>query len=500
MSSRENVVAVDFLQDKRFLGHPKGMGTTSFMALAQAFGNYGMSAILIYYLYATAAKGGLDFSQANAAQFVSIYGSLSFIAGIVGGYVADRLIGIRKALYINFAVKTLGYLMLAYPGGPVLYFASQCCLLVASMCAGTSLYALAGKLYSKSDGRRDSGFSIMYIMNNVGAVAPVITGTIALLLNYHAGFLFAAGVQCLGLIVYMLTANKVFGTAGLEPDDPAPADKRTGFILRIVAVIVLLVAVIGGLFASGILTPTLFCNSVSAISIFIPMCYLYIIITSKKTSREEARRIGPFIGIFICNCFAQMIWWQSTSILAIYAAERVDLNFMGITLTPASFQTIPAVMAVIFGSVCSWLWIKMGNRQPSTPLKFGIGTIFWGLGPLFMVIPFLLYAADVKVSPLWLIIFYALIIWGEALTSPVGMAAASAVAPKAFTAQMMTVWQLSQSTGAGLSSLAVNFYHVGQEAQYFTGIGLATCFVGLLLWIFDKKATAILTGSNAQAS
>lgn len=499
MTNRD-VVAIDFSQDKRFIGHPKGMGTTSFMALAQAFGNYGMSAILIYYLYAEAAKGGLGFSQANAAQFVSIYGSLSFLAGIVGGYVADRLIGIRKALYINFAVKTLGYLLLAFPGGPMLYFVSQCCLLVAAMCAGTSLYALAGKLYSKTDGRRDSGFSVMYIMNNVGAVAPVITGTIALLLNYHAGFLFAAVVQGLGLVVYALTAKKVFGTAGMEPDDPAPASEKQGFILKIVASIVLLAAIIGGLFAADILTPTLFCNSVSAISIFIPMCYLYIIITSKKTSQEEARRIGPFIGIFICNCFAMMIWWQSTSILAIYAAERVDLNFMGITMTPASFQTVPAVMAVVFGSVCSWLWIRMGNKQPSTSLKFGIGTIFWGLGPLFMVIPFLLYSVDVKVSPMWLMVFYALIIWGEAMTSPVGMAAASAVAPKAFTAQMMTVWQLSQSTGAGLSSLAVNFYHVGQEAQYFTGIGLATCMVGLLLWIFNKKATAILTSTTAQAS
>ncbi|MBU2703527.1 POT family proton-dependent oligopeptide transporter [Sporomusaceae bacterium BoRhaA] len=498
MSNRE-VEAIDFSQDKSFIGHPKGMATTSFMALAQAFGNYGMSAILIYYLYESASKGGLGFSQANAAQFVSVYGSLSFMAGIVGGYVADRLIGIRKALYINYGVKTIGYLMLAFPGGPALYFASQCCLLVASMCAGTSLYALAGKLYNKTDGRRDSGFSIMYIMNNVGAVAPVITGTIALMLNYHAGFLFAAAIQGLGLAVYAVTANKVFGTAGMEPDDAAPASEKKGLILKIVAFLVALIVIIGGLFKTGTLTPTSFCNSISAISIFIPACYLFIIITSKKTSREEARRIGPFIWIFVCNCFAQMIWWQSTSILAIYAAERVNLNFLGFTMTPASFQTVPAIQAVIFGSVCSWLWIKLGNKQPSTPLKFGIGTIFWGLGPLFMVIPFLLYPADVKVSPMWLIVFYCLIIWGEAMTSPVGMAAASAVAPKAFTAQMMTVWQLSQATGAGLSSLAVNFYQVGHEAEYFTGIGLVTCLVGLSLWIFHKKAAARLLGTNVNA-
>jgi POT family proton-dependent oligopeptide transporter len=284
------------------------------------------------------------------------------MAGIVGGYVADRLIGVRKALYINFTVKTIGYLMLAFPGGPGMYFASQCCLLVAAMCAGTSLYALAGKLYGKTDSRRDSGFSIMYIMNNVGAVAPVITGTIALILNYHAGFLFAAVIQGLGLVVYALTAKKVFGDAGMEPDDPAPANERKKLSFTIAAILVGVIVIVGGLFKTDILTPTSFCNNISAISIFIPMCYLFLIITSKKTSKEEARRVGPFIWIFVCNCFNMMIWWQSTSILAIYAAERVDLNLLGFTLTPASFQTVPAIQAVVFGSVCGWLWMKLGNK------------------------------------------------------------------------------------------------------------------------------------------
>jgi len=483
----------EFKQDKSFIGHPKGLAVTSFMALAQAFGNYGMSAILIYYLYATVASGGLGFTQANAAQFVGVYSSLSFMAGIVGGYVADRFVGVRKAMLIGYTIKTIGYALLAIPGGGTpLYLGSQVFLLIASCSMGTSLYAMAGKLYSKTDSRRDGGFSIMYIMNNVGAIAPIITGAIALALNYHAGFLFAAVVQVLGLIIYAVTSKKVFGNVGTQPDDPISGDQKTKLISKMIIGGVIAIGIVCVLFATNVLNPTSFCNSISMISIFIPLCYLFIIITSKKTSRVEAKRVAPFIWLFVCNCFNMMIWSQSTSILAIYAAERVNLNFFGIQMTPASFQTIPAIFAVIFGSIASFMWTKMGAKQPSTPLKCGIGTILWGFGPLFMVIPFLLYSASVKVSPIWLIIFYAIVIWGEALTSPVGMASATAVAPKAFTAQMVTVWQLSQATGAGLSALAVNFYKQGSEVQYFLGIGLVTTLVGLSLLIFSKKMSKIM--------
>jgi len=475
-------------EDKSFLGHPKVMGVTTFMAFAHAFGNYAMTAILIYYLYETAANGGLGFSQTNAAQLVNVYNSLSFMAGIVGGYIADRFLGIRKALYIGYGIKTIGFFLLAIPGGGVpLYLISQFMLLLASASMGTSLYAMAGLLYTKEDNRRDAGFSLMYIFNNVGAVAPIISGTIASFLNYNAGFLSAAIVQGLGLLMYALSANKVFGDLGKAPSDPVGSEEKRAKLLKMGLGLLAVLVIIAILFYAGVLTATSFSNAVSTISIFIPLAYLAIIITSFKTSKKEAIQVRGFLWIFICNCFAMLIWYQSTSILAIYAAERVNLTIFGFSFTPAAFQTVPAVLAVFFGSFASGLWQKLGERQPVTPLKFGVGTIFWGAGPLFMVIPLLLFGPEIKVSPLWLVFFYCLIIWGEAMTSPVGMASATMVAPKAFTAQMVTVWQLSQSTGAGLSAIAANFYKPGHEAAYFTVIGLITAAVGILLCLFHKK-------------
>lgn len=498
-SNVKNELGKDFKNDKRFLGHPMGLGTISFMTLCQGFATYGMSAILIYYLYATVSEGGLGFSQTNAAQFISVYSTLSFLCGIMGSYMADRFIGVRKAIRIGFFIKTLGFTLLAIPnGGVAMYLGSQFLLLVSASSMGSSMDALTGKLYEKGDTRRDGGYSILYIMNNIGAIAPVITGTIAIASGYSIGFLFAAIIQGIGFVLYVLTEKKLYGDVGMEPDDKVSPEKKRSLIVKLVAGVGGILILIVIMFVTGIFTPTSFSNTVSTIAIFIPIVYLIIIAKSKKTTAEDAKKIRVFFSLFLCNSLAMMVWNQSTGILAIYAAERVNLNFMGFELTPAAFQTVPAVYAVILGIIVSALWTKLGKKQPNTPMKFGVGTILWGAGPLFMIIPFMMFSSDIKVSPIWLLVFYLFIILGEAITSPAGPSCTAAIAPKAFTVQMFTVWKLSQSTGAGLSTLAVNFYKPGSEAVYFLGIGLVTCIIGLGVCIYNKKIASTMRLSEEE--
>lgn len=479
---------------KTFLGQPLGITIASCMQMTAGFAKYGMSSILIYYLYLQTTKGGLGFDQNTAAQLTSVYTALSLMAGVLGGFVADRFIGLQKALMGGYFLLTLGYALLAIPGGGVpLYLASQVILLAAFGTMGSSLNALAGKLYSKDDPRRDAGFGMMYILNNVGAVAPMITGGIALATNYHFGFLTAAIIQGCGFLLYLISRKSVFGDLGLQPDDPIPAAERKQVATKFALILGVTIAALVVLFITGILTPRSFSNIVSVASIFLPFAYFFYIIRSEKTSQKEATRVKSFVFLFISISFTAMIWSQSTSILAIYAAERVNLSLLGINFSPASFQTVPAVLAIIFGIFTSWLWLKMKNNQPTTSVKFGLGTILYGFGPIFMAIPFTLFNASVKVSPLWLFMFYVFIIFGEALTSPVGVAAASKLSPKAFSAQMMTIWQLTGSTGAGLSALAVNFYHPGSEAIYFIGIGTVTCLVGLAVWLSKRRLDQMMS-------
>lgn len=478
--------------DDSFMGQPKGIALTTGMSLGHGFVTYGVSAILIYYLYAPVAAG-LGFSEINAAQFLNVYTSLSFMAGVIGAYIADRILGLRKAMKIGFGLRTIGYILLSIPNGGVpLYLASQIVLILASFSMGNSLYAIVGALYEKKDKRRDTGYSMMYITNNVGAIAPLVTGTLALRFGYNIGFLTAAIVSAIIWIAYLVMGDRVFGTIGLEPGDPIEEDKKVKFLFGIFAAFFGVIAIFILLIVNGILTPTSFANGVSIVSIFIPFAYLLYIAKSPKTSKSEAKGLIPFLILFIANSFAMMIFYQSTTIMAIYAKQNVNLNIFGYVIAPAAFQTLNAIFAVLFGIFASWLWNKMGDKQPNTIEKFGIGSLFYAISPLFMVIPFLLYPSDYLVSPIWLFVFYALMTWGEAMTSPIGFSAASQVAPKAFVAQMITVWQLSQSTGSGLSALVANLYKEGQETKYFIFIGTITMIVAVVILVMKNKLAKLL--------
>lgn len=472
---------------KSFLGHPKGVGTLSLMQMCLSYSNYGMQAILIYYLYA-AKPAGLGFTEANAAQLVSLYSTGVLLFGIIGSYVADRILGNRKALILARSIQALGYICLALPfGGVVGYVAAMCFLMCSSMICGRSQDALLGKMYEKTDSRRDGAFTISYVISNIGAAAPVISGAIALATGYYVAFLVCAAFSLLGVAAYLVTEKKFFGTIGIEPDDPLPAEKKKSFIVKLAVIVVAAIAVLAVLFATGVLTISVFSNTVSTIAIFIPIAYFILIVASPKTTKEEKHRVLFLIPAFVCNCFAMLVWTQSTSILAIFTEQRVNRMIFGKEIAAASFQTIPAVLGVIWGAVVSAFWGALGKKQPLAPTKIGLGTILWGCGPLLMTLPFMLYSADQMVSPVWIIVFYIIIILGEAFTSPVGYSCASIVAPQAFATQMITVWSMSQSTGAALNTLAVNFYKEGSEVPFFLVIGIATCVVGLIVFLFRKK-------------
>lgn len=474
-----------------FLGHPRAIGTLSAMQMCNSFANYTMSAILVYYLYATVAEGGLGLSQTDAAQLISLYSAVSILAGLIGSIVADRILGTRRALGFSRLVQAVAYVVLAIPGmGIVGYAASQVMLVIGAMICGRSLDALTGKMYEVGDGRRDGAFTINYIISNIGACVPAIAGAIALATGYHGAFAVGAVAAVAGVVLYFTTQNKFFGPIGTAPDDPMPEAQAKRFVGILAACVVIFVAVMAGLFLTATITIKQFASTMSTAAIFIPIVYLIYIIKSSKTKPEEAKHVIALIPLYVCNCFSMLVWTQSTSIVAIYTETTVDLNLFGVEISPATFQTLPAIAAIVWGVIVTALWTKLGKKQPSNPAKVGLGTIFWGLGPVFMCLPFLLYPAGVKVSPLWIVGFYLIIIFGEALNSATGYAAATIVAPAAFTTQMVTVWSLSQSTGAALSTLVSPFYTEGAEVPYFLFIGGVTIAIGLLVTIFAKKLAA----------
>lgn len=487
-TTEEEGIVAKLRAQHSFLGHPKAIGTLSFMQLCNSFSNYGMQAILVYYLYTSVAEGGLGLAKADAAQLMSLYSAVLLLCGLVGSVMADRVLGPRRALRLARLSQTIGYALLALPFlGIVGYAACMGFLLFSTMLCGRSVEALINKMYTAADERRDGAFSIAYVISNVGALSTFVTGSMALVTGYSLAFALCAVLAFLGFAAYVVTEKKFFGPVGVEPDDPMEPAKRRRFLTILGVCIVAVVVVLSVLFSTGALAVSTFANSVSTVALVVPIAYFAYVVKSKKTKPEEAKHLMGLVPLFLCNCLAMCVYTQSVSILAIYAETTVDRMLFGFEITPAAFQTLSAIFAIAFGSIATALWTKIGDKQPSTPAKTAIGTVLYAASVLLMVLPFLLYPAGVKVSPLWLVGYYAIMTAGEVLISPSGYSASAAVAPAAFSTQMITVWSLNWSVGAGLSTLAVNFYHEGGEAQYFFVMGAITLVVGVVVWVFSKR-------------
>ena len=441
---------------------------------------------MIYYLYAN-APAGLGFDKADAAQLISLYATVVGMTTIIGSYVCDRILGCRRSLLVARVTGFIGYTLLAFPLGVVGYAAAMGCMVFGSLFAGRCIETLIGKFYDENDGRRDSAFTISYVISNIGAAAPALAGVIAAKCGYHAAFALSAVLSFLGTVAYIATYKKFFGNIGLEPDDPLPADKKRSFVVKMLIVVAIVGTALAVSFATGKLKISSFANVVSTISIFIPLAYLVFIYSSKKTEKHEKKKVLCLLPPFICNAVTLLIWTQTISILAIFYEEKVNRVIFGVEIPAASFQTIPAIFAVCFGSFLTMLWTKLGKKQPFGTTKMGFGTILWGLGAMIIALLYIIYPGDAKVNAWWIVLFYAVLMFAEGFTCPIGYSITAVAAPKAFVTQMMTVWSMSQSVGAALNMILVNFYKEGSEVPFFIGIGAVVAILGAVVFAFSKK-------------
>lgn len=457
-------------------------------SLGTGFATYAVSAIMILYLYEPLRLGGLGIDRITATQIMAVFSSLGYVAGIAGSYAADRLVGLRKPYLYGTLLKILAIALLAIPhGNRPLFFASLILQVVASGVTGQSLNALVGLIYRQQGTMRNTAFTLLYIISNIGAAGPVVTGAVAVRFGYNAGFLVAVGVLLLTTAPYLLLNHRYLGELGMKVPDPMRPAERRRLGSRLLGALAIVVLVLVGLAAQGWLTASRFSSAVGMIGIILPVWYVVAIIRSPKVTDQDRRHVKTYGLFLVGNSITMLVYGQATGILSLYTLDRVNLNVWGLHLSAASFQTIPAVLAVLFGSVLSGVWARLGRRQPNASLKFGLGMLFWGAGPLLMMLPLGLFSPTVKVSPLWIVLFYVLIIAGETLTSPIGTALASAVAPAAFVTQMMTVFTLSQAAGSGLSAIAANFYTPGHEVAYFLVIGAIAVAWGLVMLVCNRR-------------
>ena len=474
-------IVKELKEDRSFFGHPKAIATLGFLDMCAAFSNYGMSAILVYYLYAEAPTG-LGLAQMEAVQLISLYTAATTLAGLVGSYVADRILGPRRAIGISRIMSACAFTLLAIPSlGTIGYALSQALLCFAGMCVGRSSDALTRKMYDLDDERCDGAFGIRYVINNIGAMVPALTGAVAASLGYSAAFGVCAVVSIAGALEYFVTQKKFFGPIGLKANDPMPVKDAKRFLCVLVAVVLVAACLGTYALASRLVSITTFTTAVSFIAIFVPVFYFAHIIRSKKCTPAESRSVLYLVPLFICGALTCVVFEQANGVLAVYVETTVDRMIFGVEVPAAAFSTFGALFSILFGSIFTAVW-SSPRKQPTSSAKLALGSAIYVAAPLLMCLPFVLYPAGSKVSCLWIIGFWLISMFGEAISVPVGFSVASKVAPAAYSTQMIMVWALQVSFGSGVSAILANFYQEGSEALYFLllgGICLVCCCVVL---------------------
>lgn len=497
MDSKDRVDILKTIPQKGFFGQPKGLSTLFFTEFWERFSYYGMRAILLYYMYYEITEGGLGLERTTANSIMAIYGSLVYMSGIIGGWIADRVLGMNRTVFYGGVLIMIGHIILALPGGFIALLISMLFIVIGTGLLKPNVGGMVGELYSKNDPRRDSGFSIYYMGINMGGfIAPLIVGTIGQTYSFHLGFGLAAVGMFAGLVVYLLTRKKYMGLAGMQVPNPlAPREK--GKMTRIVLGSVFVIALLGWLgFSGGWLTIERVIFFISILGVIIPTVYFVVMYRSKKTTADERSRLLAYIPLFIAAMMFWAIQEQGSNILATYANERTQLSFMGIELKSSWFQSLNPLFIVAFAPMFAWLWTKLGDRQPSTPQKFSMGLIFAGLSFIVMIFPAIFNGTESLVSPMWLVLSFFLVVMGELLLSPVGLSASTKLAPAAFAAQMMSLWNLSNASAQAINAQVVRFYSVETEAIYFGVIGGFAIVLGIVLMFLSPKLKKFMKGIN----
>ncbi|MEO5779106.1 MULTISPECIES: peptide MFS transporter [Arthrobacter] len=455
--------------DTSFFGHPKMLASLFSVEMWERFSFYGMQGILLYYMYFSATKGGLEIEQGLAASLVGAYGGGVYLSTILGAWLADRLLGSERVLFGSAILIMAGHIALALvPGVPGL-IAGLVLVGVGSGGLKANATALVGSLYGEKDERRDAGFSIFYMGINVGGLmGPLVTGWLQESQGFHWGFGAAAVGMALGLVIYTLGRRKL-PVETLHVPNPLPATERKkyGFIFAGVA------AVIALLLATGTVNAGNLAMAMAYTAIGASVLYFVLIFRSKKVNATERGRVTAFIPLYLASAAFWALFQQQFTFIAVYSEEKLDRNLFGWEMPAAWVQSINPVFIIIFAGVMAALWTRLGRKQPGSALKFSIGLFVMGLAFL----AFIPLAGEGKTPLLAIVGILFLFTLAELFLSPIGLSVTTKLAPKAFHTQMVALFFLSVSLGTTLAGILAGLYNPADELPYFIGIGGTAMFL-----------------------
>jgi len=475
-------------RDTRFFGQPWALAHVFGVEMWERFSFYGMQIVMVYYLYFSTSEGGLGMPESTAVSIIGAYGGSVYLATILGAWVADRLLGSERVLFYSAIVIMCGHLGLALIPG---YAGVTIGLILVAIGSGglkANATSVVGTLYGAADPRRDAGFSIFYLGINIGAFfGPLVTGFLRTNLGFHWAFGAAAVGMALGLIQYSFGRKQLPAESRVVPN-PLPVPGRWIFAgIGLVAVAIIVVLVLVGVIRADNLSVVIIITVVGA-----TIAYFAVILSSRRIDSTERSRVFGFIPLFITSVAFWSLYQQQFTVVPIYAEQRLDLNIFGWEMPPDWVQSINPVFIIILSGVFAAIWTKLGARQPSTPVKFGMGVIIMGIAFL-LFLPFA--GGGPHSTPLIAMVGIIFVFTvAELLLSPVGLSVATKLAPQAFHTQMVALFFLSVSLGTAISGWLAQFYGPDDEVPYFSILGAIAIVVGIALLAAVKPVLALMKG------
>ncbi|MEL1252785.1 peptide MFS transporter [Flavobacterium sp. DGU38] len=503
---------------EEFFGHPKALFILFFTEMWERFSFYGMKALLIFYL----TRYHL-FTDVNGNLLIGSYAALVYAVPVIGGFIADRYLGFRKAIVFGGIMLVLGHLGMAYEGNAAtqsvtgeitrddvalqIFYFSLSLIIVGVGFLKANISSLVGELYEVGDKRRDSGFTLFYMGINLGSFLATL---ICVWLGEKYGWSYGFGAAGVGMFFGLLTfisGRKLLKGKG-ESKVPELLEKKS-FGLKIEWII----------YAVSVLSALVFWQMVQrhevvsySLMIAGAASFVYIIYYSITQLDKKARE--QLIALTILIVFTVIFWAlfeQAYTSLNLFADRILDRDFFGHTISAGQFLSFNALFIILLAPVFAWLWVKLGKYNPNTAVKFSMALLLVGLGFGSLVLGISLSGLG-KVAMIWLILTYFLHTCGELCLSPVGLSAVTKLSPSKIVGFMMGVWFLATASSEFIASILANIasvdtsngtapdlnlakqsYLVLFEYLFYTGIGF-----GIVLFALSPVIKKLMHGVDKE--
>jgi POT family proton-dependent oligopeptide transporter len=436
-----------------FAGHPKGLYVLFFAEMWERFSYYGMRALLIFYL----TQHWL-FNDEKASVIYGAYTALVYIAPVLGGYLADRYLGQRKAVLFGAVLLTAGHFTMAFEGSggqgdPTInvFWLALAFIIVGSGFLKANISVIVGQLYPRTDVRRDGAYTIFYMGINVGAaVGTIIAGYLGQTYGWAYGF-GAAGIgMLLGLIVFIAFKPLLLG----KGESSVPERLNQPFMGMKFEYFLYLVGLVAVVVTWWLVQNQAIVGSI--LGVFGAILVAYVIYTA-ITKLEPHDRDRIFAAMFLI--FGSILFWalfeQAGSSLNLYTDRYVNRQGVDASI----FQSINPIYIIALAPLFAYLWTWLGrhNLEPSAPAKFGLALIQLGAGFLVLVAGASAVGVGVPTPVIFIFLIYLLHTTGELCLSPVGLSAMNRLAPAHMASLIMGTWFFASATGnfvAGLIAAA----------------------------------------------